>query len=442
MKHRFVALSAILAVLMLGIFAAGCTGTQNTTIPQTSPTLSAGQTPDISFGENATIVSGDRSVVLANNRFTRDLYLKLAKATSAEGDNIFFSPFSISSALAITYEGARGPTADEIRSVFYFPKNTTRLREGFASVNAGINTGDAGYTLSTANALWAEKTYAFLPEYISTAEQYYAANTTNLDFISQPEASRQTINSWVEDKTYNKIKDLLPSGSITPLTRLVITNAVYFKGTWQKQFDANKTVDAPFRTAGTTVTVRMMQRTDEEATYPYVENADLQVLSLPYTTTSGKGLSMLVLLPKNDDLSTIDPYLDPVNLSALTQSQSSRRVMVFIPKFKIETMYSLPKTLGAMGMPTAFSDNADFSGMDGSKMLYISDVIHKAYIELNEEGTEAAAATAVVIWAKGVVETEPSVPVFRADHPFVFLIQDNNSGTILFAGRVTNPGSN
>jgi len=185
-----------------------------------------------------------------------------------------------------------------------------------------------------------------------------------------------------------------------------------------------------------------MQRTDEEAIYPYAENADLQVLSLPYTSTSRKGLSMIVLLPKGNDLSAVDPYLDIVNLSALTQSESSRRVMVYFPKFKIETRYSLPKTLGAMGMPTAFSDSADFSGMDGTKMLYISDVIHKAYIDVNEEGTEAAAATAVIMWAKGVVATEEPVPVFRADHPFVFLIQDDDSGAILFAGRVTNPGSN
>ena len=441
MKHRFVALSAILAVLVLGIIAAGCTGTQGTTIPQTTPTPSADPTPDVS-GENATTVSGDRNVVVANNLFTHDLYLRLEKTASAEGENIFFSPFSISSALAITYEGAHGKTADEIRSVYYFPENSSRMREGFASLNAGINSKDAGYTLSTANALWAEKTYTFLPEYIGIAEKYYAANTTNLDFIGQPEASRQTINSWVEDQTNNKIKDLLPPGSINPITRLVITNAVYFKGTWQKQFDANKTSDASFRKPdGTTITVKMMQRTDEEAIYPYAENADLQVLSLPYTSTSRKGLSMIVLLPKGNDLSVIDPYLDPVNLSALIQSESSRRVMVYFPKFKIETRYSLPKTLGAMGMPTAFSDSADFSGMDGTKMLYISDVIHKAYIDVNEEGTEAAAATAVVIWVKAVASEEP-VPVFRADHPFVFLIQDNNSGEILFAGRVTNPGSN
>ncbi len=249
MKHGFVALLALLSVLALGILIAGCTETPgHTNTPSTSPTLSAGPTSEITPAGGRNTPSGDLSVVTANNRFTCDLYRELAKDSPEGGSNIFFSPFSISSALALTYEGARGTTADEIRSVFYFPANTTRLREGFATVNAAINSRNAGYTLSTANALWAEKTYTFLPEYTSTAEQYYAANTTNLDFTGQPEASRQTINSWVADKTNDKILNLLPAGSISSLTRLVITNAVYFKGTWQKQFDVNMTADAPFRT--------------------------------------------------------------------------------------------------------------------------------------------------------------------------------------------------
>lgn len=429
-------MSAIIAVLVLGILAAGCTGTLNA--PGMSPHDSA---PDIYSRENSSSATDEMSVVNANNRFSCDLYRNLTTGTPAEGNNIFFSPFSLSSALAITYEGARGTTADEIRSVFNFPKNSTRMREGFASVNTLINRNDAGYTLSTANALWADTGYPFLPGYTGIAEQYYAANTSTLDFTGQPEASRTTINSWVEEKTNNKIRNLLPKGSINSLTRLVITNAVYFKGTWQKQFDQNKTSDAPFKTPdGRTVTVRMMARVDEEGVYPYMENADLQVLSLPYTSTEGKGLSMLVLLPKEGNLSAIDPYLDPARLNALRQEESSRQVMVYFPKFKVESTYSLADTLGAMGMPTAFSGNADFSGMDGRKDLYINDVIHKAYIDVNEQGTEAAAATAVIMWAKGVVETEEPVPVFRADHPFVFLITENDSGAILFAGGVTNPG--
>ncbi|MGA2104250.1 MAG: serpin family protein, partial [Methanoregula sp.] len=334
-----------------------------------------------------TITSGT-SIADSNNRFSAALYRTITNGDTNTGDNVFFSPFSISSALAITYEGARGTTAEEIRSVFFFPSNETVLRQGFAVTNAAINQGNAGYTLSTANALWAEKTFAFLPDYTSIAEQYYSANTTNLDFIGQADASRQTINAWVAERTNNKILNLLPQGSISPATRLVITNAVYFKGTWEKQFDPNLTTNAPFtKPDGTIVTASMMQQTDEAAVYPYTETSDLQMLTLPYTATNGTGLSMVILLPKGNNLSTIDSYLDPANLSALEQSASSRRVMVYIPRFKIESQYSLKDTLSTMGMPTAFSTTADFSGMDGKQDLYISDVIHKAYIEVNEQGT-------------------------------------------------------
>ena len=221
----------------------------------------------------------------------------------------------------------------------------------------------------------------------------------------------------------------------------MITNAIYFKGTWQKQFDANQTSDAPFtKPDGTTVTASMMQRTDKDTVYPYAETPDLQMLSLPYTATSGPGLSMIILLPKENNLSAAESYLDPANLSALEQSASARLVMVYLPKFKLESQYSLKDVLSSMGMPTAFSGAADFSGMDGAQDLYISDVYHKAYIEVNEEGTEGAAATGVVMnWAAAAPGSEEPVPVFRADHPFLFLIQDNDSGAILFAGQVTDP---
>jgi serpin B len=426
----------LLLVMMAGCTsspASGtCTGCNDSNLELLTPPVQAGP------GQPVTL---NMSVTDANNRFSADLYREIATDNATGGGNIFFSPFSISSALALTYEGARGTTADEIRSVFYFPVNDTSRREGFASINAGINQGNAGYTLSTANALWAEKTSVFLPGYTSIAQQYYSANTTNLDFVGEPDASRQTINDWVAAKTNNKIQDLLPTGSITSMSRLVITNAVYFKGTWEKQFDANQTSNAPFtRPDGTTVTANMMQMTDEDTVYPYAETPDLQMLTLPYTATSGPGLSMIILLPKENNLSAAVPYLDPTNLSALEQSASSRRVMVYLPKFKLESQYSLKDVLSSMGMPTAFSSTADFSGMDGAQDLYISDVYHKAYIEVNEEGTEAAAATGVVMNMMAAAPgSEEPVPVFRADHPFIFLIQDNDTGAILFAGRVTDP---
>ena len=423
-------------LLFLLVLLAGCTQTPAIQPPQT-PAGGLFETPTTSA------LNSGSGIADSNNRFSASLYRTITKGAENAGSNVFFSPFSISSALALTFEGARGTTADEIRSVFFFPANESVLRQGFNATNAAINQRNAGYTLSTANALWAENTSAFLPEYTNIAEQYYGANTTNLDFIGQPDTSRQIINAWVADRTNNKIQNLLPEGSISPATRLVITNAVYFKGTWEKQFDPNQTTDTPFtKPDGTTVVASMMQKTDKDAVYPYAETADLQMLILPYTATNGTGLSMIVLLPKGNDLSAIDLYLDPANLSALEQSASSRRVTVYIPKFKIESQYSLKETLSTMGMPTAFSTAADFSGMDGARDLYISDVIHKACIEVNEEGTEATAATGVVMNMAAVASgSEPPVPVFRADHPFVFFIQENNTGTILFTGRVTDPTS-
>jgi serpin B len=436
---------ALVALLIAGIVVAGCTGTGHgaglSPSPATSPSADGVATP--APGPADTGNAGDAlAVAEGNNRFAADLYAALAATPPNANKNLFFSPFSLSSALAITAEGARGKTADEIVSVIHLPVNETARRSGFAGINAGINNGSTGYTLRTANALWAEKTYPFLPSYTGTARQYYAANVTNLDFIGAPEVSRNTINRWVEAKTNDRIRDLLPAGSIDPLTRLVITNAIYFKGTWERQFDANDTVDAVFRTSPTTtVKVRMMQDTGEEAKYRYAETDEVQYIELPYTQGSGRALSMNIILPKGDDTGAAEAILYGQNLSALQAAASEQRVLLYFPKFHMETEYSLPGTLGSMGMPTAFTaGSADFSGMDGTTDLYISDVIHKAYIDVNEEGTEAAAATAVVM-KLAMAPAGGSPPLFRADHPFVFLIQDKESGAILFIGRVENPAS-
>jgi serpin B len=385
----------------------------------------------------------EQNVVDANNRFGFDMYKNLSKDPDSSGSNLFFSPFSLSSALALVYEGARGTTADEIRSVFHFPEEDSVRRQGFADINAGMNSGDSGYVLRTANALWAETTYPFLPEYISNAEQWYSAPVTSLDFITSPEDSRKIINTWVEDRTNGKIPNLLPAGAIDPSTRLVITNAVYFKGTWVKQFDKNETREADFTITpgvpvGTTTRVQMMQRTDKDAIFNFTETDRFQALEMPYAHESGKQLSMLVILPKGTDLASVENSLDTRDLSSLRNSLAPGRVDVYFPKFRLETTYDLPDTLAAMGMPTAFSDSADFSGMDGTRSLSISDVIHKAFIDVNEEGTEAAAATAVEIYATGILPRE-TIPVFRADHPFLFLIIDDETGNILFIGRLVNP---
>jgi serpin B len=420
------AVLVLASILALGVLATGCTDMPGTTAEE----------PDSPAGQETT-ADAVSSVVAGNNRFAFDLYRILANDSAS--DNLFFSPYSISSALAITYEGARGTTAEEMGAVMHLPENDTLRREGFAGVNTGINSPDSGYTLRTANALWAEETYPFLPDYIGTAGRYYSANATNLDFISTPEDSRQTINRWVEEQTEEKIKDLLPAGSIDPMTRLVITNAIYFKGTWVKQFDPNETRDADFRVApDETLRVQMMERTDEDAVYGYAQTDTLQVLSMPYAHESGEELSMLVILPKDENLTAAESALDKDTISEVQASLASQRVKVYFPKFTLETEYGLPGTLAAMGMPTAFTGAADFSGMDGTKNLFISDVVHKAFVDVNEEGTEAAAATGVVMNLASA-PMEDDTPTFRADHPFVFLIQENETGNILFIGRVTNP---
>ena len=376
-------------------------------------------------------------VVEANNQFALDLYSALVDENP--GDNIFFSPWSISSALAVTYEGAKGSTADEIRSVFHFPADESTMRNGYQEITDGINSGNSGFTLKTANALWAEETYTFLPSYLDTADRYYSARVTNLNFVNSPEESRQTINRWVEDQTAHRIKNLLPAGSILPETTLVITNAIYFKGTWATEFNEEDTASEDFRVSPTTtISVPMMKQTAEGAEFWYAETSSFQVLGMPYTSQGGKELSMLVLLPTDGDLEGAEESLDAGTISGLRQALDYQEVKVWFPKFKLETGYQMADMLSEMGMPSAFNPGvADFSGMDGTKSLAISQVFHKAYVDVNEEGTEAAAATAVVM-DRSIAPADP-VPVFRADHPFIFLIVDNENGNILFMGRVTNP---
>lgn len=397
--------------------------------------VSVGQTeqPAPVADDKGATPAGLSAVITANNQFAFDLYAELRK--SAEGKNVFFSPYSISTALAMTYEGARGKTAEEMQSVFHFPTDGKLRKSAFAAIHNQLNKPDSKFKLSIANSLWSQKEYKFLSEYLTTLQQYYAAKATNLDFIDATEESRTTINKWVEDKTNNKIKGLLPQGSLTPLTRLVLTNAIYFKGTWIKQFDKSQTKDGDFRVSATnTIKVPMMRRTDKDATFNYAETSDLQILEMPY---EGERLSMLVLLPKGD-LSLLEPSLSLDKINDWKSKLREQRVDVLMPKFTLDTKYPMNGTLAQMGMPTAFDeDRADFSGMTGAKSLYISAVIHQAFVDVNEEGTEAAAATAVVMSGKSV---PPPVPIFRADHPFIFVIQDKANGNILFIGRVVNPG--
>jgi len=364
-------------------------------------------------------IMGD--VVSANNQFSIDFYSKVGE----EEGNVFFSPFSLETALAMTYEGAKGQTATEMQSVLHIPSDDTARRAGFAGLMNDINSGSQDYQLSTANALWAEEDFTFLDDYFQTVENYYLGKVTNLDFTGDSEGSRQIINTWVEDQTNDKIKDLIPSGIIDKDTALVLTNAIYFKGNWATQFKEENTRDADFFVSDSeTATVQMMYQSSD---FKYMENNDLQLLEMPY---EGEELSMVLLLPKSD-LDSLD--LTSENLEAWRGQTREEEIDVYLPRFKFETKYMLKETLEAMGMPTAFKSGvSDFSGMSPFGM-YISQVIHQAFVEVNEEGTEAAAATAVIMQRESV-----SIPItFRADHPFLFFIVKGDA--ILFMGRVSNP---
>ena len=376
-----------------------------------------------------------RDVIEANNRFAINLY---SQYKSEEG-NIFFSPFSISTAMAMVYEGAEGKTAKEIKSVFGFPKYDNSRRNQYSNLLSEINKKDKEYALKTANALWAEQDFHFLDEYLTTVEKYYGGKTTNLDFKNEWEASRLIINNWVEDKTNDKIKDLLPEGAIHPLIRLVLTNAIYFKAEWLIQFDADKTSDEYFRVnPDKSIKVPMMQPTSQKSTFNYTQNKDLQILEMPY---AGEDLSMLILLPLDDDIEALENSFTIEKLTEWKKSLRRRKVNIYIPKFKFETKYFMANTLSNLGMPTAFTGSADFSGMTGTKDLKIDKVIHQAFIEVNEEGTEAAAATGIIMYAISFRKQKHPTPVFRADHPFIFIIQQKDTGNILFMGRVNNPNN-
>jgi serine protease inhibitor len=398
---------------------------------------------NIVVDDAAATPEGVKEVVDANNRFAFELYAKFNE--EAKTGNLFFSPYSITAALAMTYEGARGRTAEEMQAVLHIPGDPVLRRPNFAKIINEINGRDKKYRLSTANALWAQKNYRFLEEYSNTVVKYYGGKITNLDFIEQTEKSRQTINTWVEDQTNKKIKDLIPPGVLGPFTRLVLTNAIYFKGTWVNQFDPKNTIEDDFKTgSGQIVKTPMMRLTGEAAKFNYAENDEIQILEMVY---GGEDLSMVILLPKEDidySLNLSEDKLKDIERSISAEKWtewkgllSERRVDVYLPKFKLETMYLMAGALKEMGMPSAFdASQADFSGMDGTKSLIIQNVIHKAFVEVNEEGTEAAAATAVIV---GTTSVAPPTPVFRCDHPFIFFIQQRISGNILFMGRVSDP---
>jgi len=385
-------------------------------------------------GDNPMVEDTDdpRAVVGGNNQFALDLYKQLA----ARGGNLFLSPFSISTALAMTYGGAEGKTAEEMGSVLRFPFGRERLHPAFAALMKEVRTDEwQDYQLDVANGLWAQRGYAFKEEFKTVVKTNYGAELRELDFAAAAEEARQLINAWVEKQTQGKIVDVIGPGGITALTRLVLANAIYFRGRWADPFREQATEDAPFRvTPKQEVTVPMMRRQKE---FQYLETSSFQALRLVY---KGGNLSMIVFLPRKvDGLPEFENSLTTDKLAGWLTKLDWREVEVFLPRFRVTSAFTLNEVLSAMGMQQAFDAKAaDFSGLTGGKDLFISLVIHKAFVDVDEKGTEAAAATALL--APTAAAPSPLPPaVFRADHPFLFLIHDQRSGSILFMGRVTNP---
>ncbi len=373
-----------------------------------------------------------QQLVNGNTTFAVDVYTVLKER---EG-NLFFSPCSISSALAMTYAGARGETEAQMRNALHFLLNQDALHPAFTDLSTYFqeiqDTGNV--TFYIANALWLQQDFAVLEEFLNILTTHYSAELLQVNFAEAPEEVRVTINTWVEEKTNHKIQNLLPPGVLNTLTRLVLTNAIYFKGSWALEFDKKFTNDGVFwLTPEDEIQTPMMRRQDM---FNYGETENVQILQLPY---SGEELSMVVLLPKTKDgLPALEAQLSAEQLDAWISETFMRKVNVILPKFTVTSELMLSDTLKTLGMKNAFSDQADFSGIEPEKQLHISEVVHKAFVEINEEGTEAAAATGVVIGVTSVRDPEP-VPEFIADHPFLFLIRENQTGSLLFLGRITNP---
>ncbi len=372
-----------------------------------------------------------QTVVAGNTAFALELYKELR---SADG-NLFLSPYSISTALAMTYGGARETTAQQMAETLHFALDQKQLHRAFARLDDQLDAVQkkGAVQLHAANSLWPHKDYPFLRGYLTLMKRCYGASITPVDYKKATEDARKTINGWVEEETAAKIKELIKPGILTSLTRLVLVNAIYFKGNWARQFEESLTQDAPFYlTPKKTVHVSFMTQVH---TLRYGEDGELQILELPY---EGDDLAMLILLPmRAGGLPALEKELTTENLEKWTKHLLEQKVAVFVPKFKVTSEFRLDETLKSMGMPDAFDETtANFSGMDGTMFLYIGAAIHQAVVEVNEEGTEAAAATGVVMRVKALPES-PST--FRADHPFIFLIRHNETGSILFMGRVADP---
>lgn len=362
--------------------------------------------------------------------FVFAFYSEIAK--DSPESNLFFSPFGISTAFSMAYEGAAGNTASEMQQVFGFISDDQKRREAISDTLAKLDSKNDMYKLQIANALWVKDGYQIKQDYLDTATTYYDSTVDNVDFVTNDGVNK--INRWTSEKTQGKIKDVLAPDSTDELTRMVITNAIYFKGKWGNQFNPGNTSDKLFwLDKDKSVTVPMMKSPADM--FYYYETKDLQAIKMYYV---GGDISMIVLLPKDKNgLGSLEDSLNMQKLDFIRDMMTREPLTIQMPKFEFETEYKLVDSLENLGIHDAFDkNNADFQGMT-DEQVYLDQAIHKAFVNVNEEGTEAAAITALVVRA----QSGPPEPrhEFVADHPFVFIIQENNTGEILFIGRLANP---
>lgn len=358
------------------------------------------------------------------NKFTFELYKEILKGNPLE--NVFFSGMSIHLASGMLYEGAKEKTKEEMERVLFInPSDENRILN-VKNLMEELNREKTNQLL-VANGLWIQKDFKISKNYLEKIKEFYKGKVENLNFKEDPANSRKIINNWIEENTKERIKDLIPEGALGSSTRMVLTNAIYFKGLWQKEFNKEETKEEDFKTEEKIIKVPMMKILEGE--FFYGENENFQILELPY---KGETLSMVIILPKNGSLEIgYDTFLQ------LKKAMVVQKVDVFIPKFKFENKYFLNGIFQNMGIKEIFKETADLSGITGKKNLKVDEIIHQSFIQVDEEGTEAAGATAIIVRVTSV--TGRKIPVFRADHPFLFLIQHKKTGTIIFLGKVSKP---
>ena len=415
----------VTGLLLVSLTACSVAPVSAGTVKSDKPRVTA---PEVENADLSTLVDG-------NTAFALDLYREL----SAEEGNIFYSPYSLSVALAMTYAGARGETEQQMADAlsFYLAQNQLHpafnyLDQELASRGEGAEGKDEeGFRLNVVNDIWGQQDFTFLPEFLDTLAENYGAGLRILDFIGEPEASRVAINDYISEQTEEKIPELIPEGLIDMMTRLVLTNAIYFNAAWQYPFSEEMTSEGTFHLLdGGEVTVPMMHQTESLG---YTEGDGYQAVELKY---DGEELSMVILLPSAGEFGGFEASLDAERLAGIIDNLELGHIELTLPKWEYDSSFKLKETLKAMGMPIAFTGGADFSGMTGQPDLYIDEVVHKAFVSVDEAGTEAAAASAVIM---KLTSMPTDTAVVEVDRPFIFLIRDIETGSILFLGRVVNP---